>query len=202
MPRLRLLLLGPPRIEHDGHPIEVDTRKAIALMAYLAVTQQPHSREALATLLWPEYDQARAHAALRRTLSSLNKALGGYGLTVDREAVGLDPDASIWLDLDQFHERLTECQTHHHPLTEVCPECLKSLTAAAALYRDDFLAGFSLRDSPGFDDWRFFQNEGLRRELAGALERLMRGHSARRGYEPAIQYARRWLALDALHEPA
>ncbi len=202
MPRLRLLLLGPPRIERDGRPIEVDTRKAIALMVYLAVTRQPHSREALATLLWPEYDQARAHAALRRTLSSLNKALGGYGLTVDREAVSLDPDASVWLDVHQFHERLTECQTHRHPLTEVCPDCLKPLTAAAALYRDDFLAGFSLRDSPGFDDWRFFQSEGLRRELAGALERLMRGHSARREYEPAIQYARRWLALDSLHEPA
>ena len=67
---------------------------------------------------------------------------------------------------------------------------------AAALYRDNFLAGFTLRDSPGFDDWQFFQAESLRRELAAALERLVRAHCARAEYEPAIDYARRWLRLD------
>jgi DNA-binding SARP family transcriptional activator len=34
-------LFGGPRIEHDGAEIEVDTRKAIALLAYLAVTRRP-----------------------------------------------------------------------------------------------------------------------------------------------------------------
>ncbi len=36
MSRLALSLLGPPRIERDGMFIDVDTRKAIALIAYLA----------------------------------------------------------------------------------------------------------------------------------------------------------------------
>jgi ABC-type oligopeptide transport system substrate-binding subunit len=63
------------------------------------------------------------------------------------------------------------------------------------------MAGFTLRDCPGFDEWQFFQSEGLRHELASALERLVRGHSAQGAYEPAIPYARRWLALDPLHEP-
>jgi len=49
--KLTLFLLGQPRIECDGALLVVDTRKAIALLAYIAVTQQPHSREALATLL-------------------------------------------------------------------------------------------------------------------------------------------------------
>lgn len=70
MPRSRLLLLGSPRIERDGGvPVEVDTRKAIALGAYLAVTRGCHTRDTLAALLWPEYDQTRARAALRRTLA-------------------------------------------------------------------------------------------------------------------------------------
>jgi len=56
MSRLALFLLGPPRIERDGVLINVDTRKAIALLAYLAVTHQRHSRDVLASLLWPEYD--------------------------------------------------------------------------------------------------------------------------------------------------
>ena len=73
-------------LKKDGAPIDVDTRKAIALLAYLAVTEQRHSRDALAALLWPEYDQSRARGALRRTLSTLNKALGGAGL--DAETAG------------------------------------------------------------------------------------------------------------------
>jgi tetratricopeptide (TPR) repeat protein len=71
-----------------------------------------------------------------------------------------------------------------------------------ALYRDDFLAGFALRDSAAFDDWQFFQGEESRREMAGALERLSFGHGARGEWEQAITHARRWLALDPLHEPA
>ena len=66
----------------------------------------------------------------------------------------------------------------------------------------DFLEGFGLRDSIAYDDWQFFQAEGLRQELASALERLVRGHSAQGNQEAALAYARRWLALDPLHEPA
>jgi len=76
------------------------------------------------------------------------------------------------------------------------------LTEAVALYRDDFLAGFTLRDSPAFDDWQFFQAESLRREMADALETLALCHSEAGQFEPAIASARRWLTLDSLHEPA
>ncbi len=65
MPRLSLYLLGPPRLELDGEPLDIGRRKAVALMAYLAVTGQGHARDVLATLLWPEYDASRARAALR-----------------------------------------------------------------------------------------------------------------------------------------
>ncbi len=60
MSRLELSLLGSPRIELDGSVVEVDTRKATALLAYLAVTGEAHRRDALAALLWPESDQTRA----------------------------------------------------------------------------------------------------------------------------------------------
>ena len=194
-------MLGAPRIEHDGKAIEVDTRKAIALVAYLAFTRGRHTRDALVGLLWPEYNQRRARAALRRTLSSLGVARAEGWLEVDRESVGLDLD-EVWVDVDRFRDLLAECRSHGHAEGEICPECLSPLSEAVALYRDDFLAGFSLRDSAAFDEWQFFQAEELRRELAGALERLSRGHAALKEWEAAVSHARRWLALDPLHEPA
>jgi predicted ATPase/DNA-binding SARP family transcriptional activator len=199
--RTKILLLGTPRIEHDSVPVEVDTRKAIALAAYLAITGQSHTRDALAGLLWPEYNQSRARAALRRTLSSLGKAREEGWLRADRESVDLDDDA-IWVDVTRFHDLLAECKRHGHPESEVCSDCLPSLTEAVALYRDDFMTGFGLRDSVAFDDWQFFQSESLRKELAGVLERLARGRGALGEWEAAIAHARRWLAMDVLHEPA
>ena len=74
---LTIALLGAPRIEVDGEPLRVDTRKAVALLAFLAVTGHAHGRDRLTGLLWPEYDDDRARAALRRTLSTLKTALGG-----------------------------------------------------------------------------------------------------------------------------
>ena len=199
--RTTISLLGTPRIEHNGVPVEVDTRKAIALAAYLAVTKQSHTRDALSALLWPEYNQSRARAALRRTLSSLGKARAEGWLRADRENVDLDED-TIWVDVTRFHDLLAECKEHGHPEAEVCPDCLLPLTEAVALYRDDFMTGFGLRDSVAFDDWQFFQSESLRKELAGALERLARGRGAIGEWEAAIAHARRWLAMDTLHEPA
>jgi len=202
MSSFKLSLLGPPHLECDGVPLGLDRNKNMALIAYLAVTGQSHSREALVTLLWPELEPSRARANLRRNLSMLRKALGGEWLVADRETIGLDPSADLCLDVDQFHSLLLAWQEHGHPETDVCPECLTALAEAVELYRGDFLEGFTLRDSPNFDEWQFFQTEGLRQELASALEQLVRGHSAQGVYESAIPYARRWVALDPLHEPA
>ena len=48
-------LLGSPRLERDGKPVQVDTRKAIALLAYLVITGKRHSRDTMAAFLWPDY---------------------------------------------------------------------------------------------------------------------------------------------------
>jgi len=203
MSSLKLYLLGPPRLERDGVSLQFDSRKIMALIAYLTVTgpAEGQSRETLITLLWPELEPSRARAGLRRNLSVLKKALDGEWLAIERETIGTDPSADFWSDVDQFRKLLGTWQTHGHSEAEVCSECLTSLAKAVGLYRGDFLEGFSLRDSPNFDEWQFFQTEGLRQELASALERLVRGHTDQREYQAAIPYARRWLALDPLHEP-
>ena len=202
MSQLRLFLFGSPRLERDGEPVDISLRKALALLAYLAVTEQSHSRDALATLFWPDDDQRKARGNLRRALSRINTAIGKGQLETDRERAGLNPKADLWLDVDHFQRHLAECQTHDHPPNEVCADCVPPLTKAVSSYTNDFLAGFTLPDCPDFDEWQFFQSEGLRQALASALERLVQGLSTQSDYELAIPYARRRLALDSLHEPA
>ena len=127
-------------------------------------------------------------AAFRRTLSTLNHALGKGVLAVRREAVGLDPAASLWVDVLHFKALLA------------APPILAALEQAVALYRDDFLAGFTLRDSPTFDDWQYRQSEELRRLLAGALGRLASLAAEAGDLSPGIQHAARRLGLDPLLE--
>src|SRR5258708_15016932 len=170
---LKIYLLGSPRVTLNDAPIEVDTRKAIALLAYLAVGHPSGSqpRDSLAAFFWPDVDSSRAHGALRRTLSALHKALGGVGLKIDRETVSLEHGPDTWIDVEAFHGLLAECRTHGHPVDEVCPDCLPRLAEAAALYRDDFMAGFSPRPHPAFHPWQVFPGESMAAGPAGALVR-------------------------------
>jgi DNA-binding SARP family transcriptional activator len=202
MTRLNIYLLGTPRFERNGVNIDLDTRKASALIAYLAIVKQRQSRDTLAALLWPEFDQTHARATLRRTLSTLNKALGESYLEISREYINLNFNAAIWVDVDEFHTLLSECRSHNHLPTETCSKCLKPLKAAVKLYGGDFLTGFSLRDSSTFDDWQFYQADSLRRDFTSALERLVHCYSSSGEFESAIIYAQQWLSLDRLNESA
>jgi DNA-binding SARP family transcriptional activator/alpha-beta hydrolase superfamily lysophospholipase len=199
---LRVFLFGPPRIEQNHTSIEIQRRKTLGLFIYLVITDQPHSRDKLATLFWPDNDQASARANLRRDISRLKKSLGKESLLLDGGNVCRNPDFELWLDVKEFQTRLDEVASHGHPAGSLCPACSAALAEAVDLYSDDFLAGFSLPDSPEFDEWQFFQAEGLRRSLAEALHNLIAWHISCEQYQQAIPYARRWLALDGLHEPA
>lgn len=201
MDRLKLNLLGPPSVELNGEVIDIKRRKALALIIYLVMTETAHTRDFLATMFWPDYDQTNARANLRRTLSVINTILTGQWLTISREKVGLNDTPALWVDVKQFQAQVAQ---HHDRSENGLGDAgqLVLLAQAVALYRSDFLNGFTLRDSPDFDEWQFFQTETLRQTLATALQTLSHGYMAQPDYPTALSYARRWLALDLLHEPA
>ena len=202
MTDLKIYLLGAIRLERDGNSVEFDTRKADALLAYLAVTGESARRDTLAALLWPESDTSSARAALRRTLSALRKGIGEPLLEANYENIGLAPGADIWVDVLVFRGLIKQFKTHAHPSVAGCASCLDDLVQAAELYRGDFLSGFGLRDSAAFDDWQFFQTDELRQELAWVLDQLTSAYARGGEFEAAIASARRWLTLDPLREEA
>src|SRR5262245_51656736 len=181
MTPLTLRVLGPPRLEQDGASVALNLRRAVALLVYLAVTGQPQGRDSLAALLWPDSDDREARARLRRTRHRLSEALGRDVVMSDGDTLCLAPDADLWVDSVAFEQQAAAGLAAHEG-----PEGLAHLAQAAALYADDFLAGFGLPDNPSWDEWQFYQRESLRQRFARVLERLVEAHQGRESWEAAI----------------
>src|SRR5919198_3191470 len=105
---LDVSLLGPPRVERDGRRVAFDTRKAMALLAHLALSPAPRPRESLTELLWPGHDPERARGALRRTLSTLRSAIGEQWIEAARDTIDLKRGPGLRLDVERFRDLATE----------------------------------------------------------------------------------------------
>lgn len=89
---LHISVLGKLAVLRHGTSIALPpSKRTRALLAYLAVTARPHSRDRLCTMFWNLPDDPRA--ALRWSLSRLRPVVDEPGcprIIADRENVGLD----------------------------------------------------------------------------------------------------------------
>jgi DNA-binding SARP family transcriptional activator len=191
MARLTLTLLGGFRARLDpGAPLALPTRKAQALLAYLAMPPGlAHPRDKLASLLWGSTVETTARTSLRQTLYALRKSLRGADpqpLRLDADTVALDPTA-VTVDVGEFVQRMAEATP-------------SALAEALALYEGDLLEGLTVQEPP-FEDWLLRERERLRELALEALARLLAHQRAAGSTEAAVQTALRLLALDPLQEP-
>ncbi len=189
-------LLGPPAIECGGKAARVDTRKAIALLALLAVERRSHARASLAALLWPESDDAHGRGALRRTMHALSRVLPEGSLVTTQDQIELADKPGLFIDVAVFSGAYHDCAAQPSP----CDICADRLADAVALYRDDFLSGFTLKDSVEFDDWQFFQTESFRRQHSSLLDAHLRCLRLANDHERAVESALNWARFDPLDE--
>lgn len=190
MARLDLTLLGGFQARlNPGPPLRVPTRKAQALLAYLALPPGlSHPRDKLASLLWGEMRQEQARTNLRQTLFNLRKALpvtAPESLHQDGAYVALDP-AAVNVDVATFEALVTQGT----------PE---ALTRAATLYQGDLLTGLAVQE-PQFEEWLMAERERLRELALEALARLLAQQRATGETEAAVRTALRLIALDPLLE--
>jgi len=188
---LQLYLFGPPEVRLDDVPVAgFASDKVRALLVYLAVERdRPHRRESLAGLLWPDYPERSARTNLSNALSNLRTVLGDREvevpyLHVSREAIGFNGASDHWVNANMFTALVARGEWE----------------GAAVLYRGPFLEGFSLPDSPPFEQWALVTRERLQREAMKALGHLAAQCEAQGDLAQAIATARRQLAIAPWHE--
>ena len=176
------MLLGPPRVERDGATVAFDTRKAVALLAVLALADRPRPRDVLADLLWPEHDAEHARGALRRTLSALRSARRRrLRWTRRATASALVRGAGLRGRRRRFRAAAAEGRLRGRGRRGVPRRLPRGLRAA----RRAGVRGLAAR-----------------RGRRAAARAGARAGAAGRGSRATWRCARRWLELDPLHEPA
>ncbi len=144
-------LFGKPGFILDGQEIGLPTKKALALLAFVALEgESPRSR--LSSLLWGGLPEEDARRNLRQELYRLSKTALGAHLS-QGEAVRLNDFES---DVTRFRRAL-EVMRYREALEH---------------WHGTFLDGLEVRDALEFDEWLDAARERLMTERHWALEGL------------------------------
>jgi DNA-binding SARP family transcriptional activator len=174
---LRVYVLGELELEADGAPVEPpSSRRARALLGYMALHPGTHPRTALAARFWPDVLDESARTSLRGALAALRRSLGPAAdahLVATREAAGL---TDVWTDAAAFAALVADGRD----------------AEALELCRGDLLAGLD-------DDWVVAARDEHRDAQTAVLARLADGAG---DPEEALRHARARVALDPLSEEA
>lgn len=197
MSGLRIRTFGGLSVERDGSAVKgFASRKAEALLVYLACTGREQRREVLADFLWDDRTQRQAMANLRVVLSSLRKEVGDY-VIITRATAGVAGESNLWLDAAQVEQAVTAVREAGGQSSRTAVE---SLVQALALYEGDFLAGYFLSDAASFESWVASERERLHRLAVDGLQQLGRWHLGQGDYAAAIRWATRLVEVDPLAE--
>jgi DNA-binding SARP family transcriptional activator len=189
---LQFNLLGSLSIETDGGPSDLlKGPKGCALVAYLIVTRQAHTREFLADLLWEATTTAQALHNLRALLNRIRDLVPELQIT--RTILVFQPLAETTVDFLSLQAVLDQ---------DLAQIDLSQLDSALQWYRGDLLAKFYLEGAPRFEEWLALERERLRQKVHAAYQWLCKTYLDREQWTEGLALAQRWLSLDPLNEEA
>lgn len=208
---LRLALLGAPVVLHGERSIQFPTRKALALLVYLALETGAHQRDKLTSLFWSESDAEQGRASLRGTLAYIRRALrsgdtnmnDANHLDAERENVRLIVEHDFETDVGALDTVLKSVRQMRYAAPAPNQKLrLEQLRVAAQSVRGEFLEGFSLSDAPEFDDWVTLERELWHRKASDVFDVLSEWQFEGGELAFALETAQRWVALDGFNEVA
>jgi DNA-binding SARP family transcriptional activator len=186
---LRIRLLGPVTIVNDGKPVAVTSKKARALVGYLALregTEVP--RSILTGLLWGERSEEQARGSLRQTLSELRAALStspALPIAATKESVTWTR-GSAWIDAKVLEGAAVAAED-------------EALRDAAALIGGELMEGFSIGEAP-FEQWLAAERQRFRLLASTVYMQLMERAEQGGRLEEALAHGLKLLSLDPLQE--
>jgi WD40 repeat protein/DNA-binding SARP family transcriptional activator len=180
------------------------TRKALALLAYLAVETGPHAREAVADLLWPTAEAEDARSSVRTAIWHLRSALGEAAdaiLLTTRDSVELVSAARLDIDIHVLSRARRQIRMLGD--TQRAPRGLRDEAQhAVSLYRGHFLGDLSVPDAPEFDAWLAAQRAHWLGVVGELLDWLSRVQAEADDLGATLLTLERWTSLDPGEEVA
>lgn len=179
---LEVRLLGQFEVNKNGERIEIPSRPAQSLLAYLILrTGRAHRREKLAGLLWPDSDEKNARGNLRHAIWRLRQAIGADYIPSDKITVSFDSDREYWLDAAVVERE--------------APPATDELMGDLTVYGGELLPGF-------YDDWTVLDRERIRAVFERKIQELLDKLLAEQRWQEASEWGERWIALGHVPEPA
>jgi predicted ATPase/DNA-binding SARP family transcriptional activator len=186
---LKIHLLGQFKLEHLEAPLELPSRPAQSLFAYLVLNPDiSHRREKLAGLIWPDSDETNARNYLRQALWRIRKSLEGSEieweqyLKIDRINVSFDSSSDHWLDASLL---LRQAETPSHD----------ELIEAAAAYQGELLPGF-------YDEWIGIERDRLNSAYHQKMNLLLQELRKSRAWDQVLEWGEQWIRFGNSPEPA
>ncbi len=190
---LELALLGTPQVLLNGRLVtEFKTNKAQGLLYYLAVTRESHLRAKLATLLWGDFPEDKARVNLSKALSELRSLVRDH-ILVKGQTISFAQDTSYGMDVERLETGIAGWTNSRD---------LDDLQNAVALYRDDFLNGFFVRNASAFETWMSSERERLRSLAVQGLQILSSSLVEQQEWQRAIGSVQRLLSIEPWRESA
>jgi DNA-binding SARP family transcriptional activator/predicted ATPase len=185
----KIFLLGQFKLQADDQRIELPSRPAQSLLAYLALNAGvTHRREKLAALLWPDATENNARGYLRQALWRIRKSLesgslsGEDFLQISDISITFDDQSDFWLDAASILETAESIS-------------INGLTNTLSLYRGELLPGF-------YDEWVILERERLEsayhQKMNLLLERLIQSER----WDQAAEWSEQWIRLGYAPEAA
>lgn len=183
--------------------MHLETVRAAALLAYLALEGTPQPRQKLIGLLWGHLSENKARANLRHTLWHLRTRLATPDssplIETSPQTVTFIRQDTCQVDVDAF-ENFLRRETQIGVQAGSPHNRFALLDQALDLYEGDLLDGLYIDDSPGFNEWLIVERERLRSQAVQALQRLVDFHLGWGDYKSGIRYANRLLKMEAWQE--
>ncbi|MEZ4664375.1 MAG: BTAD domain-containing putative transcriptional regulator [Caldilineaceae bacterium] len=186
-------MLGSTEVKLGNDQISsFGSRKAQALLYYLATTDGVCTRDTVAGLLWPEMPEKKAKSNLRVAIASVKQQIGAY-LNVSSNGLALNRKLTYESDVETFRDALAVALRQRN---------LEEIEAALTLYKGEFLQGFHISNAAPFEEWLVQQREHLRMLAIQGLESLGAFCLDQKAYATGLAAARQLLMLEPWHENA